>query len=198
MPGRSRGSTRDPYVYPGTNVLINHFGIRDPAELARREHDASAARLAILQERPLAGGYDLAHLQAFHRYIFGLVYPWAGEIRTVRIAKTEMFALPQNIESYLGGELSKLPDETYLRGLARDELVDRLTHYLAEINAVHPFREGNGRTQRAFVGQLAGETGCRLAWERLDPGRNVEASRASLSGDNSPLREILAELIEPL
>lgn len=198
MSARSRGSSRDPHVYPGTNVLINHFGISDPAELARREHDASAARLAVLQDQPLAGGYVLPHLQAFHRYIFGLGYPWAGEIRTVRIAETEMFALPQNIESYLGAELSKLPDESYLRGLSRDELVGRLTHYLAEINAVHPFRNGNGRAQRAFVGQLAGEAGYRLAWERLDPRRNVNASRASLSGDNSPFHKILAELIEPL
>ena len=198
MPPRSRGSSRDPYVYPGTNVLINHFGIRDPVELARREHDASTARLAVLQDRPLAGGYDLAHLQRMHRYIFGLVYPWAGEIRTVRIAKTEMFALPQHIETYLGDVLRKLPGESYLRGLARDQLVERLTYYLAEINAAHPFREGNGRSQRAFVGQLAAEAGYRLAWEQLDPRRNVEASRLSLSGDNLALRHILDELIEPL
>jgi cell filamentation protein len=69
---------------------------------------------------------------------------------------------------------------------------------LAEVHAVHPFREGNGRTQRAFVGQLAGEAGYRVAWERLDPRRNVEASRASLRGDNAALLEIITELTEPL
>jgi fido (protein-threonine AMPylation protein) len=77
----------DPYVYPGTSTLRNRYGVRDPTELARRETAASIVRLAELAARPIPGAYDLAHLQAFHRRIFGDVYDWAGEIRTVAIAK---------------------------------------------------------------------------------------------------------------
>jgi len=186
----------DPYVYPGTNVLCNHFGIRDPDELARRENDAATARLVELKARPLAGRYDLAHLQAFHRHIFADVYPWAGEIRTVAIAKEDLFALPQHIESYLGPQLAQLADENYLRGLTREPFIDRLSHYLAEINAAHPFREGNGRTQRAFIDQLAAGGGYRLAWERMDPARNIEVSRAAHRGDERPMREMLSSLLE--
>ncbi len=91
--------------------------------------------------------------------------------------------------------LEELPRENYLRRLDRDQIVNRLTHYLAEINATHPFREGNGRTQRSFLGQLAADAGYLIAWERLDPQRNINASRVAHRGDNRPLRAMLAELI---
>ena len=186
----------DPYVYPGTSVLRNRYELRDPAALARREATITATRLAELIDCPLLGRYDLSHLKAFHRHIFGDVYPWAGEIRTVALAKEDLFALPQHIASYLAGVLEELPRESYLRILDRDQIVNRLTHYLAEINAPHPFREGNGRTQRAFLGQLAADAGYLIAWERLDPQRNIDASRVAHRGDNRPLRAMLAELIE--
>jgi cell filamentation protein len=188
----------DPYVYPGTLVLRNNYGIRDAAELARRENDAATVRLLQLRLYPLAGSYDIKHLRAFHRHIFGDVYPWAGEIRTVAIARTDLFALPQHIESFLAGELAELATERHLRGLDRDRIVDRLTHYLAEINAAHPFREGNGRTQRAFIGQLANQAGYRIAWELADPTRNIGASIAAMRGDNAPLQNMINELVEPL
>ena len=62
-----------------------------------------------------------------------------------------MFALPDRIEPYLSGVLDALPREHHLRGLPADRLADRLAYYLGEINAAHPFREGNGRAQRAFI-----------------------------------------------
>lgn len=188
----------DPYVYPGTHVLRNRYGIHDAAELARRENDAATVRLFQLRLYPLPGSYDIEHLRTFHRHIFGDVYPWAGEIRTVAIAKTDLFALPQHIESFLADALAKLAAEQHLRGLDRDRIVDRLAHYLAEINAAHPFREGNGRTQRAFIAQLGNQAGYRVAWERADATRNIDAFIAAMRGDNAPLRAMLHELVEPL
>ena len=201
LPDRHRPSlpmAEDPYVYPGTNVLRNHFGLRDPTELSRRERNASAWRAWELRARPLPGRYDLAHLKAFHRHIFGDVYPWAGELRTVAIAKENtMFALPGRIEPYLSGVLDALPREHHLRGLPADRLADRLAYYLGEINAAHPFREGNGRAQRAFIHQLAAERGYHLAWERLSPDRNVAAAVEAMRGNDSPLREAIAEVMLP-
>jgi cell filamentation protein len=187
---------QDPYVYPGTDVLRNNFGIRSARELQRVEADITTIRLAELGYRGLPGRYDLDHLRAFHRQIFGEIYPWAGDIRTVAIAKGQMFALPQHIEAYLAEQLGHLADEDYLQGLTHRSFVRRLTHYLAEINAVHPFREGNGRTQRAFLGQLAAEADWQLAWSRLDAEENIAASIASLNGDNGPLLALLNELVE--
>ena len=108
-----------------------------------------------------------------------------------------LFALPAHLETFLTGVLAELAKDGHLRGLDRDRFLDRLTHYHAELNAAHPFREGNGRTQRAFLGQLARDAGYQLAWRRLDRQRNIDASRASHRGDNEPLRELLAELLQP-
>ena len=185
----------DPYVYPGTDTLRNRYGLRDAGELVRREALITTARTIEVGARPLAGRYDLAHLRAFHRHIFGDVYAWAGELRTVAIAKGDLFALPEHIEPYLGGVLARLPAESYLQGLDREPMLDRLAHYLAEINSVHPFREGNGRAQRAFIRQLAGEAGYGRDWQGLDAQSNIEVSRAAHRGDERPLRALLAELL---
>jgi cell filamentation protein len=187
--------TDDPYLDAASGVLRNRLGITDPEQLRRVEAGLSVAALADLGMRSLPGGYDLAHLQEFHREIFGDLYPWAGEIRVVAIAKSDMFCLPQHIEAYAAKVFEALAGERYLRGLARDEFVDRLTHYFAEVNAIHPFREGNGRTQRAFLGQLAREAGRPFDWSDLDADVNTAASMASPRGDNRPLRQLLDALV---
>jgi cell filamentation protein len=136
-------------------------------------------------------------LQATHRYIFGELYPWAGELRTVQIAKGgNLFALPEHIGPYLATLFAELAREDRLQGLEREQLVERLTYYYAEINAVHPFREGNGRTQRAFLTRIAKGAGYPIAWARLDAECNIHAARESHRGNNSPLREMLGDLIE--
>lgn len=187
----------DPYVYPGTDTLKNYMGIRDAAHLSDVEAEVTAVTLVRVTAIGVPGTYDRLHLQAFHRAIFGKLYPWAGEIRTVDIAKTGLFAHAPHIESYLDEQLAGLAATNYLRGLARDEFLDGLTKYLGELNAIHPFREGNGRTQRAFFGQLARDAGFHVAWAKLDPERNVEASIASHNGDDTKLRALLEELVTP-
>jgi cell filamentation protein len=186
----------DPYVYPGTDVLRNRLDLRDAADLTEREAAISAIRIAQLERRRIPGGYDLAHLQATHRVIFGDVYPWAGELRTVRISKgDDLFAMPEHIEPYLRRLFADLAREGLLRGLGRERFVERLAHYYAELNAVHPFREGNGRAQRAFLGQLAEAADHPIAWMRLDAERNIHVARESHCGGDSALREMLRDLL---
>jgi len=185
----------DPYLDPASGVLRNRFGISDPQRLRMVEAGLTLAALADLGTRTLPGGYDLAHLGSFHREIFGDLYPWAGEIRVVAIARSDPFCLPQHIEAYSAEVFGALAKERYLRGLPRDGFLDRLTHYFAEVNAIHPFREGNGRTQRAFFRQLSREAGWPIDWSGLDPDVNEAASMASLRGDNGPLRSLLDILV---
>jgi cell filamentation protein len=151
-----------------------------------------------LASDPIAGEYDLTHLQAFHRYLFAGLYEWAGELRTVVLAKTDLFCLPEHIESYGAEILDKLADEDRLRGLDRELFIDRLAHYLGDINALHPFRDGNGRAQRAFFAQLAGDAGYRLDWQLVDPQRNADASVAAMQGDEVPMRNLLDEITKPI
>ncbi|SBW26591.1 Fic/DOC family protein [Protofrankia symbiont of Coriaria ruscifolia] len=151
--------TVDPYVDAHSGVLRNRLGIADPWRLREVEAGLTLAALADLGIRILSGGYDLDHLRSFHREIFGDIYPWAGEIRVVGIAESDPFCLPQHIETYSAEVFGALAKERYLRGLSREDFRERLTYYFAEVNAIHPFREGNGRTQRAFFRQLSREAG---------------------------------------
>jgi len=105
-----------------------------------------------------------------------------------------MFCLPQYIDSSASAIFSELQEEDCLRGLRRVAFIGKLAHYLGEVNALHSFREGNGRAQRAFFGQLARDAGFTLAWQHLDPARNVEASAAIMRGDPEPMREMLDSL----
>jgi cell filamentation protein len=105
------------------------------------------------------------------------------------------FCLPQYIESAAAETFRSLHRENLLRGLPRDAFTERLTYYLGEVNAVHPFREGNGRSQRAIFGQLAGDAGFILDWQHLDADRNIAASAAIMRGDPSLMRKMLDELI---
>lgn len=84
----------------------------------------------------------------------------------------------------------------HLRGLSRDQFAQRLTHYYAEINAVHPFREGNGRAQRAFLRQLALDAGHTLAWEHLEAQLLVDASQRSFHGDNHLMRDLIEKVLD--
>lgn len=187
----------DPYVYPGTSVLRNALDIRDPERLRAVEADLTALRAQRLAEHGLPGRYDLAHLRAFHRALFEGLYDWAGELRTVAIAKTDLFCLPQHLERYGAAIFNRLARARYLTGRDRQAFVEGLAEFLGDVNALHPFREGNGRAQRAFVGQLARDAGYDLHWERADPARNVEASIASMRGDPRALHELLHDITEP-
>ncbi len=189
--------TTDPYIDTESGVLRNRLGITDEEKLRRAEADLTYAALADLRIRILPGGYDLRHLCASHLEIFGDIYPWAGEVRTIGIARTEPFCLPSHIDSYAAQVFGQLATENFLRGATRQVFVDRLTHFLAEVNAIHPFREGNGRAQRAFFGQLARQAGHPIDWSLLDPVENATASRLSLVGDNRPLRGLLDRLVQP-
>lgn len=188
----------DPYLDLTHGVLRNRLGITDRAELAAAEADLAALAIAELELTPLPGNYDLEHLRAFHRFIFRDIYDWAGELRTVSIGKGQLFCPPERIRSEAAEIFGWLADDDYLRGLNRAAFLDGLTELLADINDLHPFREGNGRTQRAFCGQLARDAGYRIRWAGLDRAENVTAAKFAHEGDNAPLRALLDRLVAPL
>ncbi|MCP9491441.1 MAG: Fic family protein [Solirubrobacteraceae bacterium MAG38_C4-C5] len=184
----------DPYVYPGTQVLRNAQGIRDPDLLRQVEADLTRIRAARIAAQPIPGAYDLAHLQRFHHALFEGLYEWAGELRTVPIAKADMFCLPQNLEPYGRDVFDEVARDQHLHGLARDAFVERLAHHLGNVNALHPFREGNGRTQRTFFSQVAADAGYALRWQQIDAERNNVAAIAATRGDEQPLRDLLGDI----
>lgn len=184
----------DPYLDLDSGVLRNLLGITDSAEVRGVEATLSASRIYDLNRTPLPGAYDLAHLQAFHRRIFGDVYDWAGELRTVLIGRGTAFCRPEHIVGDAEELFAWLARTGHLRGLERDPFLDGLTDLLSDLNTLHPFREGNGRTQRAFVAQLAADSGHPVRWSGLDAAENVAASGAAHAGDTAPLRTLLDKI----
>lgn len=187
----------DPYLYPGTKCLQNKLGLRDPALLQQAEANLVARRDAALAMTTLPGAYDLGHLQAFHRYLFRDVYLWAGSLRSCNLTKgpTTFVQMPMLRRGCLN-VLSGLP-ECFTPGLKRQVFVEEATDLLATLNHLHPFREGNGRTQRAFLRQLGAGAGWYIDWSQLDREENVTASTVSVLGSNEPLRALLDDCVRP-
>jgi cell filamentation protein len=183
----------DPYTYPGTDVLRNLLDIRDPNRLAAFEANATAGRLIELDATPVAGGFDVAHLKAIHRYIFQDVYAWAGEFRTVNISKSgHLFAMAGFVEPALLDVLRKLAAEEHLKGADPLKFAERAGFFTGEINAVHPFRDGNGRAQREFIRQLAMQAGFVIDWSRVTRQQMMAASLESFkTGDNSGMASLI-------
>jgi cell filamentation protein len=187
------GDGKDPYCFPGTTVLRNRLDIRDEARLG----EAEAILTHLRAEEPLPpGAFDPAHYRALHRHLFQDMYDWAGDYRTVRLSKGgSTFCFPEHINA----EMQRLfavcpPDWFHVPG--ENEFASRLAHFLAELNAIHPFREGNGRTQLLFASLIAEENGRQLAYERMDAAEMMAAMIASFRGEEAPLAAIIRAIME--
>lgn len=155
----------DKYVYPGTKILVNKLGIRDKKLLEKKEKNLSGARLLELRiKNDMKKTFDFNYLKKLHRHIFQDIYPWAGTVRDVNIAKGKsIFCLVEHIESYGETIFKKIKDADYFKNINnKSELALKLAETMLDINALHPFRDGNGRTQREFIRQLAEERGYEL------------------------------------
>lgn len=192
--------SKDPYSYPDSNVLRNKKDIRDADKLAAYEYRATGARELELQENPIKGKFDLKHLQDIHKHMFQDVYDWAGKIRTVDIAKGgSQFARPGMIESYANSTVFKdLAKDKFLVGMNKDQFTERLTHHFSEINALHPFREGNGRSSRQFIDQLAKNAGYNLDFSKVDKESWNKASADSFMGRLEPLKKVFSDVVVPI
>ena len=191
---------QDPYLYPGTTVLRNIPGIRNEATLRAYEYEQTALRLEELREKPIPGKFDLQHLKAIHAYVFQDVYEWAGQLRTVNISKGgSHFAQAQFIESAARGMERQLEKDGHLKNLEKPAFVEKLASHYADWNSLHPFREGNGRSTRELIGQLARSAGYDLDQVRIDndKGQWNDAARRSLYGDLKPVQQIFTEAIRP-
>jgi cell filamentation protein len=184
----------DPYCYPGTNVLVNRRGLRTQTELDGFEAEMTSDRAS---ESLPPGRLSFSHYRAIHRHLFQDVYAWAGKIRTVRIAKKgSAFCYPENIDREMRRLFASLARDDHFRELDGRAFAAKAAHFLAELNAVHPFRDGNGRTQLSFLIVLAERAGHPLALEGLEPEEMLAAAIASFAGNEKPLAALIGRLIQ--
>ena len=186
----------DPYLYPGTNTLINRMGITNPEKL--QDLEAAIYRLKIAAPLP-SGHFNYDHLKKIHEHLFGELYSWAGCERTVDISKSEShFARHEFIRSSIDKVFKKLNVEQNLQGLGRSSFCERLSFYFNEINASHPFREGNGRSLRAFCDVLAQRAGFHLEWSKVSREAFIEANVAGFNGHEKPMAAVFLQISSPL
>ncbi|WP_051671155.1 MULTISPECIES: Fic/DOC family protein [unclassified Microbacterium] len=153
-----------------------------------------SARALQLLDAPVTPTNDLRELQAIHRHLFQDLYDWAGSLRTVDVRKNVPGAdcfLPYGfIERASGICFSELAADHFLAGLPRASFVERLAYHYEKINYIHPFREGNGRTQRIFWNRVALEAGWQLDWRPVHGEENHLAAR--IGSDDQDLRPLIS------
>ena len=165
------------YCYPNSFVLKNRLNITDEKELKQAEREITSLRTAQALVERIDGNFDFEHLKEIHRFLFGDIYDWAGMVRNVNIAKGNQFCRFDFIEEQMEELLRKLKKENYLLDCkVKFDLAKRLAYYLGEINAIHPFREGNGRSQRMFIEYLSFHVGYQFDFMKITSQEMLEAS----------------------
>ena len=182
--------------YPGTTVLINRLDIRDEDTLREAEAMATYINAAKLEDVPMDGDFDFNHYKAIHRFLFSDLYDWAGEVRTVNISKKgTLFTPAESIESQAELIFKRLKERNYFKGLPHDAFVEEIVDFYCVTNALHPFREGNGRAQRAFLTQLIRNAGYDINWSEMDGDLLMIATIQSARGVTDLLGQIFYKSI---
>jgi cell filamentation protein len=189
------------YLDPSTGLLrtLSAEPLETHAELRAFEDDHVEARLIEARVRPITGSYGIEHLAAIHRHLFQDVYPWAGEIRTVNISKglpPEPFLSPEHAAFAVDRTARRMHEDGMLRpGMDHEHFVDLLARRFSEVNEAHPFREGNGRTQRHYFDLVARDAGRRIDWSQLTATQNLAISAEAREGHLAPLRDALRTMV---
>lgn len=186
----------NPATYPGTEIFVNKLDIRDTTSLSHAEADLTSVRTEEYLENPLDGLFDLRHLQAIHHHLFQDIYDWAGAIRSYDTRKgiCEFTAvnqiIPEATKLY-----QKLSHDHFLRGLPSMDFIIQAARYYDLTNRIHPFPEGNGRTQRLFFEHLAAEAGHELDWSRIHSWQINEVAIQSFKGNFEPTLILFEDIL---
>ncbi len=178
------------YCYNDTDVLINKLNITNDEDLFNAERELVSLRTYELNETPLKGNFDFQYLKDIHKYLFQDVYRWAGDIRNCNIAKQDLFCLIEHIEAFGNEIFNKLKKEKYFVDYDNETTLEKLVELFADINALHPFREGNGRSQRVFIESLAKINGVYLDLTTVSKEDMIIASHDSINGNYKKLKEM--------
>lgn len=184
------------YCYPNSYVLKNKLNILDSSALNDAEREITAMKILFLKKNVVKGNFDFKHLQRIHFAIFSDIYDWAGQLRTVDISKGNVFCRSMYLDSCADNIFRQLKKDNYLLTFQKSEIPHKLAYYLGEINVLHPFREGNGRTQRLFIEYLAGVNGFNIDFSYVTEHDMIEASALTFSGNYAKLNKIFDEITD--
>ena len=189
-------TTQSIYCYPDSNVLKNKLNIKDNKLLKTAEEEITLIKQMELLKNPIKGNFSKSHLMNIHKFIFEDIYSFAGKIRREQISKADTLFYPPNlIDRELDKVFAKIKEKNMLKETDKEKVFDNLAYVMAELNIIHPFREGNGRSIREFIRLMAKRMGYDLNWGNVDKEELLEAS--ILSVDNyTVLIGILEDCVE--
>ncbi|UZE22002.1 putative adenosine monophosphate-protein transferase Fic [Pseudomonas sp. B21-056] len=188
------GVGEDAYCYAGSTVLRNKLDIRDEPTLSEAEQQLSAIAADNVEFNPPP--YNLVYLQNIHRLLFSDLYEWAGELRTVGMAKQDTrFCQPQFMEKEAGKIFKSMATARWFEGMSRAELIIAVADAYSDINVVHPFREGNGRAQRILFEHLIMNAGFEISWWGIEKEEWIVANIAAYNCTLGPMEQVFEKCI---
>ncbi len=197
---RQLQATEDPYLDDRWGVLANKIGARTQHDLDAAEHDLAEFRALELLAKPIRPSFDEDHLRGIHRHLFQDVYEWAGQPRTVNTSKPDdpaAFFPRQLFDTGVPAVFGQIAERNFRPEMPQDEFVNKLTRTYDELNHLHLFREGNGRTQRIFLNQIAARAGYEIDWSAVTAEQNDAVCRAAGHGDRQPMKAMLETVVRP-
>jgi len=191
------GANNDKYCYKDTGILINILNIRDAEELEEAEVAFTTERYRTYQsDINELTQLDFSHLKSLHSYLFQDLYSWAGKVREIDIAKgSTRFCTFSRIEPEAEKLFKIIPTLSSIA--STEELIENLASLFCELNLLHPFREGNGRTLRFFFEELLFVLGYEVRWPQLTQQDWIDANVAGVYLDLNPLVAIFKKAILP-
>ena len=178
-----------PYCYPGTDVYRNKEDIRDAKQLEKLERRLAGRRAETL---PLDLPITVEGYREIHRYMFQDLYDWAGKYRKVNTGRTGPFCKADYIAIEMDKRFVAIEVENNLHGLTSDQFAMRAAEHINELNAIHPFLDGNGRVLRTFLEILARHAGHEIDLARIEPEPWNQASvKGYHQGDHHPMRDVI-------
>ena len=185
------------YCYPDTQILINKFGIKNDDDLEVVERRITALKALEFEENPIDGNFDFEYLCVIHKFLFGEIYEWAGKVRggDYMFKGDTMFFRAIHLEQGFNAYYEKLKNENFLIGLDRDTIIERLAYFMGEMNALHPFREGNGRTARLYFSRLAENAGYTLTFSKVTADELLNADIAAFNREHKSLIKVLKKVV---
>lgn len=183
--------------YEGTTCLINKFDIKDENILKDLETTVTFSKIIEYSLNPLFNTFDVNHYKAIHKYLFEDIYDWAGEYRTVDMSKKgTSFAKAESIDELMTKCFARLQNNNCFQDLEFDDFVDSIVDFYCVTNMIHPFREGNGRTQRLFLTQLINLNNYSIDFSEIDTDELMIATIQAANGVTDYLKDIFKNAIK--
>ena len=185
--------------YEGTTCLINKLDIRDEQKLSEAEAAIVFGKLTMLKQNPVQGAFDFEHYKQMHHFLFCDIYDWAGQIRDINLSKKGTdFVSADQIAACAESCFQRL-QSFHAEELSQRELAEEVADFYHTINMLHPFREGNGRVQRAFFEHWVEERlGCSLNLTAVDADEFMIATIFAAQGIMDQLINCFETMLQPL